>query len=112
MASLRSWVVLLGTPALRPAPSRAQLAPLLNLAAGRLELRRLTQLLNHYLTEMSKIAQQFGGTIDKYIGNAILIFFGDPDTKGVKADAVVCVKMAIAMREKCANWIPSGEPRV
>ena len=41
---------------------------------------------------MSKIAQQFGGTIDKYIGDAILIFFGDPDTKGVKADAVVCVK--------------------
>jgi adenylate cyclase len=48
----------------------------------RLESEDLTQLLNHYLTEMSKIALQFGGTIDKYVGDAILIFFGDPDTKG------------------------------
>jgi class 3 adenylate cyclase/phosphoglycerate-specific signal transduction histidine kinase len=66
----------------------------------RLESEDLTQLLNHYLTEMSKIALQFGGTIDKYVGDAILIFFGDPETKGVKADAVACVKMAIAMRKK------------
>ena len=50
----------------------------------RLESEDLTQLLNHYLTEMSKIALQFGGTIHKYVGDAILIFFGDPDTKGVK----------------------------
>ena len=67
---------------------------------GRLESEDLTQLLNHYLTEMSKIALEFGGTIDKYVGDAILIFFGDPDTKGVKADAVACVKMAIAMRKR------------
>jgi adenylate cyclase len=33
----------------------------------RLESEDLTQLLNHYLTEMSKIALQFGGTIDKYV---------------------------------------------
>jgi HAMP domain-containing protein len=76
----------------------------------RLQSEDLTQLLNHYLTEMSKIALQFGGTIDKYVGDAILIFFGDPETKGVKADAVACVKMAIAMRKNCANWIASGEP--
>jgi adenylate cyclase len=29
----------------------------------------LTQLLNHYLTEMSKIAQQYGARIDKYVGD-------------------------------------------
>jgi class 3 adenylate cyclase len=78
----------------------------------RLESEDLTQLLNHYLTEMSKIALQFGGTIDKYVGDAILIFFGDPDTKGVKADAVACVKMAIAMRKRMREldslWRASG----
>jgi len=78
----------------------------------RLESEDLTQLLNHYLTEMSKIALQFGGTIDKYVGDAILIFFGDPETKGVKADAVACVKMAIAMRKKMREldsvWRASG----
>jgi class 3 adenylate cyclase/methyl-accepting chemotaxis protein len=78
----------------------------------RLESEDLTQLLNHYLTEMSKIALQFGGTIDKYVGDAILIFFGDPETKGVKADAGACVKMAIAMRKRMRElesvWRASG----
>ena len=78
----------------------------------RLESEDLTQLLNHYLTEMSKIALEFGGTIDKYVGDAILIFFGDPDTKGVKADAVACVKMALAMRKRMSEldsvWRASG----
>jgi adenylate cyclase len=78
----------------------------------RLESEDLTQLLNHYLTEMSKIALQFGGTIDKYVGDAILIFFGDPETKGVKGDALACVKMAIAMRKKMREldgvWRASG----
>ena len=42
----------------------------------------LTALLNHYLTEMSEIALRYGATIDKYIGDAMLMFFGDPETKG------------------------------
>jgi adenylate cyclase len=43
-----------------------------------LESEELTALLNHYLTEMSKIALAHGATVDKYIGDAILAFFGDP----------------------------------
>ena len=34
-------------------------------------------MLNYYLNEMSTIALKFGGTIDKYVGDAILVFFGD-----------------------------------
>ncbi len=68
--------------------------------ADRLQSEELTQLLNHYLTEMSQIALDYGGTIDKYVGDAIMIFFGDPETKGVKEDALACVKMAIAMRKR------------
>ena len=49
---------------------------------------------------MSKLALEFGGTIDKYIGDAILIFFGDPETDGVKEDAIKCVNMAIAMQSR------------
>ena len=41
----------------------------------RLEPEVLTELLTHYLTEMSKIAIRWGGTIDKFIGDAILVFF-------------------------------------
>lgn len=78
----------------------------------RLESEDLTRLLNQYLTEMSDIAIAHGATIDKYIGDAIVIFFGDPDTLGVKEDAVQCVKMAIAMRERMNElerlWKDSG----
>ena len=49
---------------------------------------------------MSKIALDHGGTIDKYIGDAIMIFFGDPETLGEKEDAIACIKMAIAMKKK------------
>ena len=65
-----------------------------------MESEDLTQLLNHYLTEMSKIALQYGATIDKYVGDAIVMFFGDPATLGVKEDALACVQMAIAMQER------------
>jgi len=66
----------------------------------KLESEDLTRLLNHYLTEMSKIALEHGATIDKYVGDAIVIFFGDPETRGVKEDALACVNMAIAMRRR------------
>lgn len=59
----------------------------------------LTEMLNTYLETMSKIALQYGGTIDKFIGDAILIFFGDPSTKGAKEDAIASVSMAIDMRK-------------
>jgi class 3 adenylate cyclase/PAS domain-containing protein len=65
-----------------------------------LESEELTSLLNNYLTEMSNIALEYGATIDKYIGDAIMLFFGDPETKGVKEDATACVKMAIAMQRR------------
>lgn len=58
----------------------------------------LTEMLNLYLTKMSEIALKYGGTIDKYIGDAIMIFFGDPETAGHNQDALNCVEMAIEMQ--------------
>ncbi|MEM7025043.1 MAG: adenylate/guanylate cyclase domain-containing protein, partial [Pseudomonadota bacterium] len=66
----------------------------------RLESEELTQLLNHYLTEMTRIATEYGATIDKYVGDAILVFFGDPESRGTKEDALACVQMAIAMQRR------------
>ena len=62
--------------------------------------KSLTDMLNTYLPKMSDIALSFGGTIDKYIGDAIMIFFGDPISKGYREDAINCVRMAIAMQKK------------
>ncbi|MDP9632182.1 UNVERIFIED_ORG: class 3 adenylate cyclase/methyl-accepting chemotaxis protein [Ensifer adhaerens] len=69
----------------------------------KMESEDLTQLLNHYLTEMSKIALEHGATIDKYVGDAILMFFGDPETRGVKEDALACVEMALAMQKRMSE---------
>ena len=77
-----------------------------------MESEALTSLLNEYLNEMSKIALEYGGTIDKYIGDAIMIFFGDPESRGTKKDALACVSMALAMREKMNDlreyWFERG----
>ena len=69
----------------------------------KMESEDLTHLLNHYLTEMSKIALQYGATVDKYVGDAIVMFFGDPTTLGVKEDALACVQMAIAMQKRVSE---------
>jgi class 3 adenylate cyclase len=83
--------------------------------ADRLESEDLTRLLNHYLTEMSQIALAHGATIDKYVGDAIVIFFGDPETRGVTEDAIACVEMAVAMRKRMRElqdvWRASGIER-
>ena len=69
----------------------------------RLESEEVTALLNFYLDEMSKIALELGGTIDKFVGDAIMIFFGDPETQGPGADAINCLKMGVKMQERMAT---------
>ena len=69
----------------------------------RLQPEQITELLNEYFTEMSKIALVHGGTIDKFVGDAMLIFFGDPDTKGDAEDAKACLRMAIEMQDRIAG---------
>lgn len=67
--------------------------------AEEMEAEALTDLLNNYLEEMSRIALQYGGTIDKFIGDCVMIFFGDPSSQGAKQDAQAAVAMAVAMRK-------------
>jgi adenylate cyclase len=81
----------------------------------RLQPEELTALLNEYFTEMTAIALKHGGTVDKYIGDAMLVFFGDPETKGVREDAQACVRMAIEMQQRLGQlsvrWRRAGIER-
>src|SRR3954470_12325963 len=78
----------------------------------RLQPELITHLLNEYFTEMSAIAHEHGGTIDKFIGDAMLIFFGDPETKGDRQDAQDCLRMAWRMQRRLielnAKWRTEG----
>lgn len=64
-----------------------------------LPLETLTSMLNTYLSDMTRIAMRYGGTVDKFIGDAVMVFFGDPTSKGSKEDATACVMMAIEMQK-------------
>ena len=72
----------------------------------------LTGILNNYFSEMSTIALAHGATIDKFIGDAMMIFFGDPESNGVKEDASACVRMAVEMQRRMEDlqqsWRDSG----
>ncbi len=77
-----------------------------------LESETITGLLNSYLTEMTKIVAQHKGNIDKFMGDGMMVLFGDSHTQGLKADCVRCVTMAIEMRKKMnelqTKWYNQG----
>ncbi|MFW5685471.1 MAG: CHASE2 domain-containing protein [Spirochaetota bacterium] len=63
-----------------------------------LQPEQLTDLLNRYLSAMSDIVLNEGGTIDKYEGDAIIAFFGAPIDQ--PDSAVRACRAAIAMKKK------------
>ena len=65
-----------------------------------LEPEKLAQIINNYLSEMTTIALECGGTIDKFIGDAVMVFFGDPESLGEEEDALNCVEMALRMKAR------------
>ena len=68
-----------------------------------LEPEVLASLINNYLSEMTNIAIECGGTIDKFIGDAVMVFFGDPQSNGERQDALACVEMAAKMQTRVAE---------
>ena len=82
--------------------------------SDKLEPERLAAIVNSYLSEMSAIAIGCGGTIDKFIGDAVMVFFGDPETSGAEADALKAVEMALRMQTRIAelqdHWKMIGAP--
>jgi adenylate cyclase len=59
----------------------------------------LVALLNDYLTTMTDLVLAHGGVVDKYIGDAIMAFWGAP--LPAPDHALKAVRCAIAMRKKC-----------
>lgn len=74
----------------------------------------LAYLLNEYLSHMITITRRYNATIDKFMGDGMLIFFGDIDSQGVEQDAKNCVNMAMEMRQQMEilrqRWQEKGYP--
>jgi adenylate cyclase len=80
-----------------------------------IEPELLSDILNNYLDSMSNIAIKWGGTIDKFIGDAVMVFFGDPEFIDDETHAQNCVRMAIEMQNEIKrlkeNWKHKGIDR-
>ena len=59
--------------------------------------------------ELSEIAHYHGGTIDKFVGDCIMVFFGAPDSMTPEAQAYRCVEMGRRIHERVAE-IDWGHP--
>lgn len=65
-----------------------------------IEPELLSEVLNSYLNRMAEIAIKHGGTVDKFIGDAVLVFFGDPEFIDDVTHVRKCTEMALEMREE------------
>ncbi len=80
--------------------------------ADRVEAEEFARVLNEYLSEMAAIADDHGGTVDKFVGDAIVVLFGAPTRLGDREQALAAVRMALAMQERMgalrARWLREG----
>jgi len=60
-----------------------------------MEPKELSQLLNEYLTEMTRVIGEHRGTLDKYIGDAIMAFWGAPVAEPRHAERAVAAAVAM-----------------
>jgi adenylate cyclase len=65
---------------------------------GRTELH--VAQLNRYLGAMVEVITAHGGTIDKFIGDAVMAVFGSPVGRGEREEALAALRCALAMRQR------------
>jgi adenylate cyclase len=72
--------------------------------------QELVKRLNEYLTEMSDIILKYNGTVDKYIGDAIMAFYGAPLLMPDHAakGCLAAIEMKKRLRELQEKWRKEG----
>ena len=75
---------------------------------------KLVELLNQYLSEMTDTIFKNWGTLDKYIGDAIMAFWGAPYPQPDQAERAcqTALQMLDTLRRLQAGWESEGRPRI
>jgi adenylate cyclase len=84
--------------------------------ANTLRSRRVAELLNEYLSEMTRAVFDNGGTVDKFVGDAILALFGAPEelspNEQVRRAIATARQMQRALRQLNQRWQAQGIDQV
>jgi len=79
------------------------------------ESEEVVAMLDDFYTAMAEAALARGGTLDKFIGDAVMVFFGEPSSQGRDKDAQACIAMAADMQARFAKlrqrWLGGGISR-
>ncbi|MBI2382936.1 MAG: adenylate/guanylate cyclase domain-containing protein [Gammaproteobacteria bacterium] len=80
----------------------------------KLDAKDLAAMMNAYLTKQTGVIQKYRGTIDKYIGDAIMAFWGAPlpDQDHARKGTLAAMAMVGAVRELDAEFEKRGWPRL
>ena len=65
-----------------------------------LEPEELSDVLNEYLREMAAVAVAYRGTLSNYIGDAVMVIFGAPESADEQDQAWWAIQTAFGMRER------------
>jgi adenylate cyclase len=75
---------------------------------------KLVAQLNEYLSQMTAAVFENNGTLDKFIGDAVMAVWGNVSSRGVMEDAKACARTALAMRRELQalnkKWEAQGTP--
>ncbi|HAX74575.1 MAG TPA: adenylate cyclase [Cyanobacteria bacterium UBA11372] len=81
-----------------------------------LRSRRIAELLNEYLEAMTKVVFDNGGTVDKFMGDAVLALFGAPEdltpNEQVRRAIAAARQMQQVLKQLNARWSEQGIPQV
>ncbi|MGH8504965.1 MAG: CHASE2 domain-containing protein [Stenotrophobium sp.] len=80
----------------------------------KLDAKELSQLMNEFLTQQTRVIQKHRGTIDKYMGDAVMAFWGAPlpDVDHAIHALVAGLEMQKAVRGLDAAFEARGWPRL
>lgn len=80
-------------------------------ATETMEPESAIELLNEYLSEMTKIIYEEGGTLDKFMGDGIMAFYGDPIAYEDHAQRAVntAIKMQERLKVLQEKWHSEGQ---